>query len=180
MEGLTTLRPKLVQRLLEECKSVKVRRLFLFMAESSNHDWVKELNVEKIDLGSGKRVIVKNGVLDKKYKITVPKPDMKDSIFFKQANLLLRVLPIINEHKVFALKGGTAINFFVQNLPRLSVDIDLTYLVISTRNESLTDITTKLNEICSSIERKSRETKWRTLRQRKIKNLLTNFLFLTN
>jgi predicted nucleotidyltransferase component of viral defense system len=79
---------------------------------------------------------------------------MKDSIFFKQANLLLRVLPIINEHKVFALKGGTAINFFVRDLPRLSVDIDLTYLVISPRNESLTDITTKLNEICSSIERK--------------------------
>lgn len=73
MEGLTTLRPKLVQRLLEECKSVKVKRLFLFMAESSNHDWVKELNVEKIDQGSGKRVIVKNGVLDKKCKITVPK-----------------------------------------------------------------------------------------------------------
>ena len=73
MEGLTTLRPKLVQRLLEECKSVKVRRLFLFMAESSNHDWVKELNVEKIDQGSGKRVIIKNGVLDKKFKITVPK-----------------------------------------------------------------------------------------------------------
>lgn len=79
---------------------------------------------------------------------------MKDSIFLKQANLLLRVLPIINEHKVFALKGGTAINFFVRDLPRLSVDIDLTYLVISPRNESLTDITTKLNEICSSIERK--------------------------
>ena len=37
---------------------------------------------------------------------------MKDSVFFKQANLLLRVLPIINEYKVFALKGGTAINFF--------------------------------------------------------------------
>ena len=72
MEGLTTLRPKLVQRLLEECKSIKVRRLFLLMAEYSNHDWFKELNVEKIDLGSGKRVIVKNGVLDKKYKITVP------------------------------------------------------------------------------------------------------------
>lgn len=71
MEGLTTLRPKIVQRLLEECKSVKVKRLFLFMSEYSNHDWVKELNVEKIDQGSGKRVIVKNGVLDKKYKITV-------------------------------------------------------------------------------------------------------------
>jgi len=73
MEGLTTLRPKLAQKLLEECKSIKVKRLFLFMAEYSNHDWVKELNIEKIDLGSGKRVIVKNGVLDKKYKITVPR-----------------------------------------------------------------------------------------------------------
>ncbi len=55
---------------------------------------------------------------------------MKDSVFYKQANLLLRVLPIINEHRVFALKGGTAINFFVRDLPRLSVDIDLTYLKI--------------------------------------------------
>lgn len=73
MEGLTTLRPKLVQRLLEECKSIKVKRLFLFMADSSNHNWFKELNVEEIDLGSGKRVIVKNGMLDKKYKITVPR-----------------------------------------------------------------------------------------------------------
>ena len=73
IDGLTTLRPKLVQRLLEECKSIKVKRLFLFMADSSNHDWVKELNIEKINLGSGKRVVVKNGVLDKKYKITVPR-----------------------------------------------------------------------------------------------------------
>ena len=52
---------------------------------------------------------------------------MKDRVFFKQANLLLRVLPIINEHKAFALKVGTAINFFVGDLPRLSVDIDLSY-----------------------------------------------------
>lgn len=73
MEGLSTLRPKLVQRLLEDCKSIKVRRLFLFMAEYLNHDWFKEIKVEEFDLGSGKRVIVKNGMLDKKYKITVPK-----------------------------------------------------------------------------------------------------------
>jgi len=73
LEGLTALKPKLVQRLLEECKSIKVNRLFLFMAEVSKHNWVKELNIEKINLGSGKRVIIKNGVLDKKYKITVPK-----------------------------------------------------------------------------------------------------------
>jgi hypothetical protein len=72
-EGLTTLRPQLVQGLLEECNSVKVKRLFLFMAEKNNHAWLTELNSERINLGSGKRVIVEDGTLDKKYNITVPK-----------------------------------------------------------------------------------------------------------
>ncbi|OGU72122.1 MAG: hypothetical protein A2V93_06000 [Ignavibacteria bacterium RBG_16_34_14] len=72
MEGLTTLRPQLVQRLLEECNSVKVKRLFLFMAEKHDHSWVKELNLDRINLGSGKRSIVEHGVLNKKYNITVP------------------------------------------------------------------------------------------------------------
>ena len=49
----------------------------------------------------------------------------KDTVFFRQAELLLRVLPSVNEEEVFALKGGTAINFFLRDLPRLSVDIDL-------------------------------------------------------
>jgi len=79
---------------------------------------------------------------------------MKDSVFFKQASLLLRVLPIINEHKVFALKGGTAINFFVRDLPRLSVDIDLTYLELGERTKSLLDITSHMDDICESIEKK--------------------------
>ena len=83
---------------------------------------------------------------------------MKDSEFYKQASLLLRVLPIINEHKVFALKGGTAINFFVRDLPRLSVDIDLTYLPISDREKSLSDITSCIDTICESIEKKIRRT----------------------
>ena len=72
IEGLTTLRPNMVQSLLEDCNSFKVRRLFLFMAEKSEHSWLKELELEKINLGSGKRVIVQKGVLDKKYNITVP------------------------------------------------------------------------------------------------------------
>lgn len=73
MEGLTTLRPQLVQSLLEECKSVKVKRLFLFLAEKLEHNWFKELQIENINLGSGNRVIVKNGMLNKKYNITVPR-----------------------------------------------------------------------------------------------------------
>jgi predicted nucleotidyltransferase component of viral defense system len=52
---------------------------------------------------------------------------MKDTVFFKQAELLLRILPLIHKEEAFALKGGTAINFFIRELPRLSVDIDLAY-----------------------------------------------------
>lgn len=73
IEGLTTLRPKLLQPLLEKCNSVKVKRLFLFMAERYQHPWFKELNLKRINLGKGKRVIVKNGIFDKKYNITVTK-----------------------------------------------------------------------------------------------------------
>ena len=69
---------------------------------------------------------------------------MKDSPYFKQAELLLEVLPAINRHEVFALKGGTAINFFVRDLPRLSIDIDLTYLPIADRQATLTSIQERL------------------------------------
>lgn len=72
MEGLNNLRPNLVQSLLESCTSIKVKRLFLYLAEKANHNWVQYLNLKKIDLGSGKRSIVKNGVYNPKYKITVP------------------------------------------------------------------------------------------------------------
>lgn len=72
MEGLTTLRPRLVQDLLEACRSVKVKRLFLFLADESSHSWARKQDLSKIDLGSGKRVIVKGGRFDSKYQITVP------------------------------------------------------------------------------------------------------------
>ena len=73
MEGLNNLPPKQVQTLLEDCQSVKVKRLFLYMAEKADHSWFKQLDLSKVDLGKGKRSIVKNGVLIDKYGITVPK-----------------------------------------------------------------------------------------------------------
>lgn len=71
-EGLGTLRPALVQELLEQCASVKVKRLFLHLSELHGHPWLKELDLAKVSLGSGKRVLVKGGRLDPKYLITVP------------------------------------------------------------------------------------------------------------
>jgi len=76
----------------------------------------------------------------------------RNTIYFKQARLLVRILPIVAEQTCFALKGGTAINLFVQDLPRLSVDIDLAYLPVEDRNTSLTNIHAALAHIAASIE----------------------------
>lgn len=71
-ESLGTLRAALVQQLLECCSSVKVKRLFLHLAELHQHSWLEELDLKNISLGSGKRVLFKGGKFDKKYQITVP------------------------------------------------------------------------------------------------------------
>jgi hypothetical protein len=72
MEGMTDLSPRRLQTLLEACASVKVKRLFLFFADRHRHAWLSRLDTSGIDLGSGKRVLVKGGKLDPRYKITVP------------------------------------------------------------------------------------------------------------
>ena len=72
MEMLTMLRPKLVQQLLEQCSSVKVKRLFLYMAEKANHPWFKAINTSHLDLGSGRRMISARGKYVSKYNITIP------------------------------------------------------------------------------------------------------------
>lgn len=72
IEGLRTLSPRRMQMLLEECTSIKVKRLFLWFAERHQPPWLDELNLEHIDLGSGKRSLAPGGKLDRKYLITVP------------------------------------------------------------------------------------------------------------
>jgi len=72
MEGLSTLSPRRLQKLLQDCKNVKVKRLFFFFADRHQHAWLKRLNKESIDFGKGKRMLVKGGKLDRSYLITVP------------------------------------------------------------------------------------------------------------
>jgi len=72
MEGLTNLSPRRLQKLLADCKSVKVKRLFFFFADRHTHAWRRHLKKEEFDLGSGKRMLVKGGKLDPTYLITVP------------------------------------------------------------------------------------------------------------
>jgi predicted nucleotidyltransferase component of viral defense system len=64
-----------------------------------------------------------------------------------QVALLLRCLPALRHTPQFALKGGTAINLFVDNMPRLSVDIDLAYLPTETRDKALPNIEQQLNTL---------------------------------
>lgn len=75
-----------------------------------------------------------------------------DNPYRPQVTLLLDVLPQVGSETCFALKGGTAINLFVRNLPRLSVDIDLAYLPVQDRLTSLAEIGAVLKRIASSIE----------------------------
>ena len=75
-----------------------------------------------------------------------------DERYRRQVELLVRTLPHVAQERCFALKGGTAINLFVRNLPRLSVDIDLTYLPVADRARSLADIEAALRRIGERIE----------------------------
>lgn len=72
-EGLVNLKPRLVSELLISCNSIKVKRLFLFMAEKTNHQWFQFLKLERVDLGSGDRMIVESGIYESKYQIIIPK-----------------------------------------------------------------------------------------------------------
>jgi hypothetical protein len=73
MESLSDLAPRRLQKLLVRCRSVKVKRLFFFFADRHRHAWLKHVDRAAIDLGSGKRMLVKDGRYDPVYEITVPK-----------------------------------------------------------------------------------------------------------
>ena len=71
-EGLTTLRPKMLDTLLASCESVKVRRLFFVYADRHNHAWRQYIDTSKVDFGSGPRALAEGGKLHPTYKIYVP------------------------------------------------------------------------------------------------------------
>lgn len=73
--------------------------------------------------------------------------NIQTSVFAQKVDLLLRMLPLVMEERVFALHGGTAINLFLRNLPRYSVDIDLTYIPLAGRKKSIEDINLHLKSI---------------------------------
>jgi predicted nucleotidyltransferase component of viral defense system len=75
---------------------------------------------------------------------------MRES-YREQVQLLVQILPFVADEECFALKGGTAINLFIRDLPRLSVDIDLTYLPLKARTDALAEIDEALKRIAQEI-----------------------------
>lgn len=72
---------------------------------------------------------------------------MYSPVFAHKVELLLKLMPYVMNEGVFAVHGGTAINLFVKNMPRYSVDIDLTYMPLANREDSIKDINTHLESI---------------------------------
>jgi hypothetical protein len=72
VEGLANLSPRRLEKLLRECRSVKVKRLFFFFADRHQHAWLRRINKDMVDLGKGKRMLVRGGTLNAAYQITVP------------------------------------------------------------------------------------------------------------
>lgn len=73
-ESATTLRPDLLNKLLKACTHVKTKRLFFWFSDRhSDHAWRRRIEIEKVDLGRGKRMLIKGGTYDAAYQITVPR-----------------------------------------------------------------------------------------------------------
>jgi len=79
--------------------------------------------------------------------------DVKTNVYAQKVELLLRLIPIVMEEEVFAIHGGTAINLFLKDLPRYSVDIDLTYIPLADRQTSLDDINLHLKSIADKAKK---------------------------
>ena len=102
----------------------------------------------------------------------------RDNPYYQQVELLIAVLPVISRYTDFSLKGGTAINLFVQQMPRLSVDIDLTYLPVSDRETALAEMAKQLNAIADDLETQLSGTKVKRFPERT--KLQVNFLAMTS
>jgi hypothetical protein len=99
----------------------------------------------------------------------------------KQVTLLLKVLPEVAKEACFALHGGTAINLFIRDMPRLSIDIDLTYIPLENRQLSFQNINQGLCRIKENIQRIipdihiQRSNLWPSIRLTDLKILFSAF-----
>ena len=75
----------------------------------------------------------------------------------RKVELLLRILPFVTDEECFAIHGGTAINLFLNNLPRLSIDIDVTYIPLEEREASISKVNDALKRISQRVTRQFKD-----------------------
>jgi predicted nucleotidyltransferase component of viral defense system len=102
---------------------------------------------------------------------------MYSNQYIDQVKLLLECLPALKEQDTFALKGGTAINFFIRNLPRLSVDIDLTYVKRSPRTQAIKEIESGLDMLSAAILNRNKHNR---IKQLKTKEGIVHKIVVSN
>lgn len=95
-----------------------------------------------------------------------------EKMYQDQVDLLLDVLPLMGQFECFALKGGTAINLFIRDMPRLSVDIDLTYLPIEPREVFLKNFTSEMSKMKTIIEDKQLKVQVVYTKERQVSKLI--------
>lgn len=78
-ESAVNLRPELLYHLLMSCKQIKAKRLFLWFSDRHDHAWRNELEIKGINLGRGKRMLIKHGAFDATYQITVPRQMVEEN-----------------------------------------------------------------------------------------------------
>jgi len=81
-ESATVLKTELLNELLHSSTHIQTKRLFMWFSDRHSHQWSSKLNLDNVDLGRGKRSIIKGGAFDKKYNITVPKEMINNEEFF--------------------------------------------------------------------------------------------------
>ena len=142
MEGLRNLSPRRLQALLSDCKSVKVKRLFFWFAERHNHAWLQKID----QLRYRPRQRQAHARARRQARLEIQHHGAGEPRCRRLSNFAGRRRcwsarsRSSRAETCFALKGGTAINLFVRDMPRLSVDIDLTYLPVEDRATSLANI----------------------------------------
>ena len=164
-EALTTMRPELLTTLLAQCRSIKVRRLFFWLQRTGTGIPGSSMSIPRKstwgrDRGRWSRAVCFTRSTGSTCRAnscqwTKKRQSLIDERYVNQVRLLLRVLPDIAAEDVFALKGGTAINLFYREMPRLSVDIDLAYLPVDEREKSLQDIDETLDRIVAAISERN-------------------------
>jgi len=153
MEGLSNLSPRRLHTLLVACRNVKVKRLFLWFAERHQHAWLKKAGPEGYRPGARKTDACARRQADPTFTSLCRSLSMPVVRLSQQAALLVRTVPLVAAETCFAAQRRDGDQPVPARQPRLSFDIDLTYVPVADRASSLKEIDAAMKRIADAITR---------------------------